>query len=106
MFCDLTIDSLGRITHLNDPSSNYYVNLFLIYYKAYFLALVFKAPNFGQIEYSLIIKNYKVTAFNNITNLLPGGFYIFRPLVDIAAAWVPILFLLFAFLWQSAAGFR
>ena len=44
--------------------------------------------------------------FNNVVTLLPGGFYIFRPLLDIAAAWVPVLFLLFAFLWQSAIGFR
>lgn len=55
---------------------------------------------------SLIKNPFILIRFNNVENLLPGGFYIFRPLLDIAAAWVPILFLLFAFLWQSAVGFR
>lgn len=55
---------------------------------------------------SLTENPFTLTHFNNVENLLPGGFYIFRPLLDIAAAWVPILFLLLAFLWQSAVGFR
>jgi photosystem II PsbK protein len=50
-----------------------------------------------------IIKKYKMT--NIFLNKLPESFEIFSPLADILPV-IPILFLLLAFVWQSAVGFR
>jgi len=36
---------------------------------------------------------------------LPEAYVIFRPLVDVLPV-IPILFLLLAFVWQAAVGFR
>lgn len=36
---------------------------------------------------------------------LPGGFEVFNPIADILPI-IPVLFLLLAFVWQSAVGFR
>jgi photosystem II PsbK protein len=42
---------------------------------------------------------------NIFLNKLPEGFEIFSPVADILPV-IPILFLLLAFVWQSAVGFR
>nr|YP_009391682.1 photosystem II protein K [Laurenciella marilzae]ARW59826.1 photosystem II protein K [Laurenciella marilzae] len=40
-----------------------------------------------------------------VLNKLPEAYAIFRPLVDILPI-IPIFFLLLAFVWQAAVGFR
>ena len=37
--------------------------------------------------------------------LLPDAYIMFRPLVDVLPV-IPVLFLLLAFVWQAAVGFR
>nr|QCI05333.1 photosystem II protein K [Compsothamnion thuyoides] len=40
-----------------------------------------------------------------LLNKLPDAYIIFRPLVDILPI-IPVFFLLLAFVWQAAVGFR
>ena len=40
-----------------------------------------------------------------LLNQLPEAYMIFRPLVDILPV-IPVFFLLLAFVWQAAIGFR
>lgn len=42
---------------------------------------------------------------NVIISKLPEAYAIFRPLVDILPV-IPVFFLLLAFVWQAAIGFR
>ena len=42
---------------------------------------------------------------NLLLTKLPGGFEIFSPLADVLPV-IPVLFLLLAFVWQGAVGFR
>lgn len=42
---------------------------------------------------------------NVLLSKLPDAYMIFRPLVDILPI-IPIFFLLLAFVWQAAIGFR
>jgi len=44
-------------------------------------------------------------ATNIILTTLPEAYAIFRPLVDILPI-IPVFFLLLAFVWQAAIGFR